>query len=135
MDHKSLSKVFLINLVYHQSLCALHSSIVPLFCWSKGDTSQSSARQLSAQIAFEHAGAISTLITAMLSSSCSPSGLPIFVAYAAYSSCAIQIPFFWCSEPTVKSQAKANVERNMKMIQEMSSYWKLASLLVRSCEP
>ncbi|KAF5233563.1 hypothetical protein FAUST_8107 [Fusarium austroamericanum] len=126
---ESLPKILLINFVYHQSLCALHSSIVPLFCWSKGDTSQSSAQQLSAQIAFEHAGAISVLTSRILSTSCSLSALPIFVAYAAYSSCAIQIPFLWCSEPTVRAKARSNVELNMGVIEGMSSYWKLASLL------
>ncbi|CAF3460849.1 unnamed protein product [Fusarium graminearum] len=126
---ESLPKILLINFVYHQSLCALHSSIVPLFCWSKGDTSQSSARQLSAQIAFEHAGAISILTSRILSTSCSLSAMPIFVAYAAYSSCAIQIPFLWCSEPRVRAKARSNVELNMGVIEGMSSYWKLASLL------
>ncbi|KAM0353145.1 hypothetical protein ACHAP4_008382 [Fusarium culmorum] len=126
---ESLPKILLVNFVYHQSLCALHSSIVPLFCWSKGDTSQSSARQLSAQIAFEHAGAISVLTSRILSTSCSLSAMPIFVAYAAYSSCAIQIPFLCCSEPTVRARARSNVELNMGVIEGMSSYWKLASLL------
>ncbi|UZP41761.1 hypothetical protein NXS19_009577 [Fusarium pseudograminearum] len=126
---ESLPKILLINFIYHQSLCALHSSIVPLFCWSKGDISQSSARHLSAQIAFEHAGAISVLTSRILSTSCSLSAMPIFVAYAAYSSCAIQIPFLWCSEPTVRAKARSNVELNMGVIEGMSSYWKLASLL------
>ncbi|XEV06097.1 hypothetical protein FSHL1_011384 [Fusarium sambucinum] len=127
--HESIPKIYLTHFVYHQSLCALHSSIVPLFSWSKGDTYQSSARQLSAQIAFEHAGAISILIKCILRNAYSMSSMPIFVAYAAYSSCAIQIPFLWCSEPAVKAQARSNVEVNAKIIQEMSSYWKLASLL------
>ncbi|CEI69321.1 unnamed protein product [Fusarium venenatum] len=127
--HESMPKILLTNFVYHQSLCALHSSIVPLFSWSKGDTYQSSARQLSAQIAFEHAGAISILIRCILRSAYSMSSMPIFVAYAAYSSCAIQIPFLWCSEPAVKAQSRSNVELNAKIIQGMSSYWKLASLL------
>ncbi|CAG7557895.1 unnamed protein product [Fusarium equiseti] len=128
-DRSSLPKILLTNLVYHQSLCALHSSIVPLFCWSKGDRAYSSARQLSAQIAFEHACTISSLVRAALNSGFHVSSMPIFVAYAAYSSCAVQIPFLWCSQPEVRAQAQLNVQANMKMIQEMSSYWKLASLL------
>ncbi|KAF4963112.1 hypothetical protein FSARC_8825 [Fusarium sarcochroum] len=55
VEPKELPKILLTNIVYQQSLCALHASIVPLFCWSKGDKIQSSARQLSAQVAFEHA--------------------------------------------------------------------------------
>ena len=129
-DHNTLPKVLLTNLVYHQSLCALHSSIVPLFCWSKGDRAYSSARHLSAQIAFEHAGSISSLIQAVSNSGFPVSSMPIFVAYAAYSSCAVQIPFLWCSQPEIKCQAQLNVQTNMNMMQEMSCYWKLASLLV-----
>ncbi|KAH7191847.1 uncharacterized protein B0J16DRAFT_393909 [Fusarium flagelliforme] len=128
-DQSSLPKTLLTNLVYHQSLCALHSSIVPLFCWSKGDRAYSSARQLSAQVAYEQACTISRLILIILDSGFHISSMPIFVAYAAYSSCAIQIPFLWCSQLEVKGQAQLNVQTNMKMIQGMSSYWKLASLL------
>ncbi|RFN45506.1 hypothetical protein FIE12Z_10269 [Fusarium flagelliforme] len=128
-DQSSLPKILLTNLVYHQSLCALHSSIVPLFCWSKGDRACSTARHLSAQIAYEHASTISSLIRSVLGSGFHVSSMPIFVAYAAYSSCAIQIPFLWCSQLEVKVQAQLNVETNINMIREMASYWKLASLL------
>ncbi|KAF5563803.1 hypothetical protein FPHYL_5000 [Fusarium phyllophilum] len=126
---KDLPKIILTNLVYHQSLCALHSSIVPLFCWSRGDKTYSSARQLSAQVAFYHAVAISTLITAILTTGYPLSSMPIFVAYAAYASCAIQIPFLWCSELSARERAQSNIDANVKIIQGMSSYWKLASLL------
>lgn len=134
-NHNTVPKMLLTNLVYHQSLCALHSSIVPLFCWSKGDRSYSTARQLSAQIAYEHACTISSLIRSVSNNVFPFSSMPIFVAYAAYSSCAVQIPFLWCSQPEVKAQAQLNVETNVKMIQDMSSYWKLASLLVRVPPP
>ncbi|KAG9500779.1 hypothetical protein J7337_006459 [Fusarium musae] len=129
IPRKDLPKIILTNLTYHQSLCALHSSIVPLFCWSKGDRTYSSARQLSAQVAFDHAGAISSLISAILTTDYPLSSMPIFVAYAAYSSCAIQIPFLWCSEISVRERAQSNIDANVKIIQGMSSYWKLASLL------
>jgi hypothetical protein len=131
IERRELPKILLVNLVYHQSLCALHSSIVPLFCWSKGDGTYSSARLLSAQVAFEHSCFISNLIKPALASNCPISAMPLFVAYAAYSGCAVQIPFLWCSEGSVKQRARANVEANISMIQQMSSYWKLASLLVR----
>lgn len=130
IPRNSLPKIMLTNLAYHQSLCALHSSIVPLFCWSKGDKAYSSARQLSAQVAFDHAVAISSLISAILTTGYPLSSMPIYVAYAAYSSCAIQIPFLWCTEPSVKERAQSNIDANIKMTQGMSSYWKLASLLV-----
>ncbi|KAF5974791.1 hypothetical protein FCOIX_8092 [Fusarium coicis] len=117
ITRKDLPKIILMNLTYHQSLCALHSSIVPLFCWSKGDSTYSSARQLSAQIAFDHAGAISSLIIAILDTGYPLRSMPIFVAYAAYSSCAIQIPFLWCSELSVRERAQSNIDANVKMIQ------------------
>ncbi|KAF5575499.1 hypothetical protein FPCIR_13121 [Fusarium pseudocircinatum] len=129
LPRKDLPKIILTNLAYHQSLCALHASIVPLFCWSKGDRTYSSARQLSAQVAFDHAVAISSLIDAILTTSHPLSSMPIFVAYAAYSSSAIQMPFLWCSEPSVRKRAQSNIDANVKIMQGMSSYWKLASLL------
>ncbi|CCT66802.1 uncharacterized protein FFUJ_12968 [Fusarium fujikuroi IMI 58289] len=129
IPRKDLPKIILTNFAYHQSLCALHSSIVPLFCWSRSDKIYSSARQLSAQVAFDHAVAISSLISAVLTTGYPLSSMPIFVAYAAYSSCAIQIPFLWCSEPSVKERAQSNIDANVKMMQGMSTYWKLASLL------
>jgi nitrate reductase NapAB chaperone NapD len=132
IEQRELPKILLVNLVYHQSLCALHSSIIPLFCWSKGNGTYSSARLLSAQVAFGHSCSISNLIKYTLATNCPISAMPLFVAYAAYSGCAVQIPFLWCSEVSVKQRARANVEANISMIQQMSSYWKLASLLVRA---
>ncbi|KAF5623176.1 uncharacterized protein FTJAE_10699 [Fusarium tjaetaba] len=111
MPPEDLPKIILTNLAYHQSLCALHSSIVPLF------------------FAFDHAVAISSLNSAILNTGYPLSSMPIFVAYAAYSSCAIQIPFLWCSETSVRERAQSNIDANVKMIQGMSGYWKLASLL------
>ncbi|KAI8714907.1 hypothetical protein NCS52_01211600 [Fusarium sp. LHS14.1] len=35
VEQKEFSTILLTNLVYRQSLCALHASIVPLFCWTK----------------------------------------------------------------------------------------------------
>lgn len=130
VEKRELPKILLVNLVYHQSLCALHSSIVPLFCWSKGDGTYSSARQLSAQVAYEHSCSVSSLMRSVLATDCRISAMPLFVAYAAYSSCAVQIPFLWCSEASIRERARGNVEANVSMIQKMSSYWKLASLLV-----
>ena len=97
-----LSNTLLLNLVYHQSLCALHASIIPLFSWSLGgDRSWSTARQSSAQVAFEHACKASTLMGAILSVDNSFAATHTFVAYAAYSGCAIQIPFMWCLDAAV----------------------------------
>jgi hypothetical protein len=126
----ALPIILLLNVVYHQSLCALHASIVPLFSWGSGDESWSLARQSSAQVAFEQASATSELIDAVLSTYTRLSAIPSFVAYAAYSGCAIQIPFLWCSNPGVKDRVHANITANVKMIQTLAAYWKFAALLV-----
>ncbi len=120
------------NIVYHQSLCALHASIVPLFCWSAGDDSWSSARQLSAQVAFEHACAASALLITVNSTYKRLSAMPSFIAFAAYSGCAVQIPFMWCSNLAVRERAHSNVMANIKMIDTMAAYWKFAALMVRT---
>ncbi|KPM45635.1 hypothetical protein AK830_g918 [Neonectria ditissima] len=124
----ALPKIFLVNLVFHQSLCVLHASIVPLFSWGSGGHS-STARQLSAQVAFEHACTVSELMKTVLSTYPRLSAMPSFVAYVAYSGCAIQMPFMWCLNSEVKERAHANVRANVKMIHTMASYWKFAELL------
>lgn len=103
--------VLLTNLVYHQTLCVLHASIVPLFCWTAGDDAWSSTIQSSAQIAYEHASTVSALIRAALASGAKISTMSTFVAYAAYGGCAILIPFMWCSNLGIRYHAEANVEQ------------------------
>lgn len=127
-----LPRILLMNIVYHQSLCALHASIVPLFSWAAGD-GWLSARQLSAQVAFEHACAASELIRAVLSTFDRLTAMPSFIAYAAYSGCAIQVPFMWSSNPAVRERAHANVLVNVKMLHTLRAYWRFAALLVSDC--
>ncbi|KIW68212.1 hypothetical protein, variant [Phialophora macrospora] len=127
--HGILPKLLLIHIVYHQCLCALHASIVPLFCWSPADHTWISARKASAQLAYEHACAASELIDAVLSSSHKLSAIPSFVAYAAYSGCAIQIPWIWSSQPTLRQRAQDNVRANVKLIQVLGKYWRFTALL------
>lgn len=131
-DDDAFPKVLLIDILYHQSLCALHASVVPLFCWSACGVGWSAARRTSAQIAFEHALEISQLIKATLSAYPRLSAIPSFVAYAAYCGCAIQIPFMWCMNPKIRDQAHGNVKANLRLISEMADYWKFAQLLVSS---
>lgn len=126
----SFPKLVIIHAVYHQCLCALHSSIVPLFSWTSGDDNWASARQLSAQIAFEHACQTSELLEAVLDYYPMLNAIPCFAGYAAYCACAIQIPFMWCSEPGVRKRAYSNVRTNIRMINILSKYWKFASMLV-----
>jgi hypothetical protein len=125
-------KVLLLNIAYHQSLCALHASIVPIFCWGEGDEVWLSARQLSAQRAYEHACAASELLYPVLSSYDRLCAMPSFISYAAYCGCAIQIPFLWSSNPALKQRAITNVRTNVRMVQTIADYWKFAALLVRN---
>ncbi|KAH8897750.1 hypothetical protein GQ53DRAFT_884572 [Thozetella sp. PMI_491] len=123
-----LPKVLLITMAYYQSLCALHASIVPLFCWSPGDDSWARARQLSAQTAFDHACASSALIAAVLSWYPRLSAVPTFVSHAAYSSCAIQLPFLWCANVAVRDRVRANIKANIEMVDAMAAHWRFAEL-------
>ena len=127
-----LPKVLLLNVVYHQSLCALHASIVPLFCWTIGEEEETwaSARKASAQVAYEHACSISALIDAVLSHYPRLAAMPAFVSYAAYCGCAIQIPFIWSADAVVSQRAQLNVKANITMIRAMARYWRFADLLV-----
>lgn len=133
-----LPRLLLIHAVYHQCLCALHSSIVPLFSWTAGDNSWVSARQVSAQIAFEHASQASALFEAVLKHYPMLNTIPSFVGYAAYCACAIHIPFLWCAKSAVRKMALSNVRTNIRMINMLSRYWKFTSLLVGllfNCSP
>lgn len=125
-----LPRLLLIHIVYHQCLCALHSSIVPLYSWSTSDDSCLYARQVSAQIALEHANAASALFDAALRHQWDHSRITSFVGYAAYCACAIQIPFMWCSNPIIREKANANVLIDLKMIQLLAKNWKLVAYLV-----
>ncbi|OQU96863.1 Fungal specific transcription factor domain-containing protein isoform 3 [Cladophialophora immunda] len=126
---EALPNLLLLHIVHHQCLCALHASVVPLFCWSAADATWSAARQMSAQVAYDNACAASVLIDAVLSSFRRLSAIPSFVAYAAYCGAAIQIPFMWSTEPTVKQRAYEHVRANTKMIRTLAKYWKFAALL------
>jgi hypothetical protein len=126
----TLPKVLLIHSVYHQSLVALHASIVPVFSWSPGDETWLAARQTSAQLAFDHACAVSDLLESLLLDFSMFSAIPSFVAYAAYCSCAIQIPFMWSSDTKTRDMVHKNVRTNVKLINAVAQYWKFTSLFV-----
>lgn len=130
MHQDMLPKTLLLNVLYHQALCALHSSIVPLFSWSNQDSGFSTAIQVSAQIAYDHAIVVSELLNVVLSNYGRLSTIPSFVSYAAYCGTAIQIPFMNSSDPIVRERAQYNVRINVQLIEGMSAYWKIAELLV-----
>lgn len=127
--HK-LPLLLLMNTVYHQSICALHASVVPLFSWTPSDDNWASARQASAQKTYEHARSVSDMIAATLTAHPDLIMTHSFIAYAAYSGCAVQIPFTWSSNPVIRRPATTNVSNNMKMIQRMAPCWKFAALVV-----
>ncbi|KAI0390890.1 hypothetical protein F5Y17DRAFT_442748 [Xylariaceae sp. FL0594] len=133
-----LHRVLHLNSLYHQTLCSLHASIVPLFSGVPGG-GWASVRQMSAQRAFEHAGQMSALIAAVLNADDETRGegrarrrtslVPMFMGYAAYCGCAVQIPFMWCANPEVRVRVHANVRANTKLLQVMGGDWKFASML------
>lgn len=150
MDVDLLPKAFLANVFFHQSLCVLHSSLVPLFSWGRQIDLWPSALQLSAQTAYEHACEVSALLQKVLDGYPRLSAMPSFIAYAAYCGCeytrraliflclvnstnappgAIQIPFISSADTSVREKAQRNVETNVKMIEMMSQYWRIASIL------
>lgn len=127
---ETLPRILYINIFYHQSLCSLHASIVPLFSGGAGEESWSLARQVSAQIAFDHACATSELLHTVLEIGKNLGAIPGFVAYAAYCGCAVQIPFMKCSNLAIKEKASANVMTNVRMMHAVGRYWRVAGSLV-----
>jgi hypothetical protein len=83
-SHKAIPLLLLIHIVYHQSVCAVHASIVPLFVWEASGDDWTNARQNSAQAAFDHAKATTALLEAYMEVSPDASHLPAFIGYAAY---------------------------------------------------
>jgi hypothetical protein len=130
MPSNIIPSLLLLQIIYHSCLCALHSSIVPLFSWSTSDAASSYARQLSAQSALQHANAISSLLGAAREVQLDPARMPSFIGYAAYCACAIQIPFLWCSKPEIKQRVHANLLTNLGVIQGIGKHWKFIELLV-----
>jgi hypothetical protein len=124
-----LSQVVLLNIAYHQCMCVLHSSIVPLM--SLGPTLQDFgySQVLSAQIALRHARHISDIFHG--SHRWKPSVAPGFVGYAAYSSIAIQLPFLWCQKSGVKELTLSNIRTNSRIMTVISRHWRIVLCLVR----
>jgi len=132
---QALPLLLLLRVIYHQSLCVLHSSIVPLFSYRTNTECLPYARQISAQLSFEHANSISQLLKAVPKYSIDPNRIPSFVGYAAYTACAVQIPFFWCINREVQDLVRSNVLANLRIIQQMGKQWKFITLLVSIKKP
>lgn len=125
-----LQRLLLVHIIYHQCLCSLHSSIVPLFSWSPCDDAFAYAQQLSAQTAYENANSISMLLETALDLDWDSRKMPSFIGYAAYCSCAIQTPFVWCSKAEVRQLAVRGIIANLKALQILGSQWMFLNLLV-----
>ena len=126
----TLPLILLLRVIYHQSVSVLHSSLVPLFSCRTTKENLKYARQISAQLSYEHASSISMLLKAVLSHSVDTDRLPSFIGYAAYSASAVLIPFFWCLDQHVQDQVRSNVLANLRIIQQMGKQWRFIALLV-----
>ncbi|KAF2163128.1 hypothetical protein M409DRAFT_57795 [Zasmidium cellare ATCC 36951] len=126
-DHE-LSKVLMINFVYHQSFVAIHATRVPLFCGIRlgsDDVTSSSARLVSAQVALNHATSICDLAWLIMSSKKKMiRSLPNMVAYALYCGCIIQLPFLHCTDAGVQADAHARVEATLGLLEELGAFWR-----------
>ena len=127
-----VSKLVLINTLYHQSLCILYSSVVPLFSFTANNGEASATWNESAQIAFDHTCAISDLGKAILDMKYPVARLPSIFSYAAYSGSAILIPFMWCSKASVRAKVLEHATTNINIIQELAKHSKFAALMVSS---
>ncbi|OJJ32253.1 hypothetical protein ASPWEDRAFT_175548 [Aspergillus wentii DTO 134E9] len=126
-----LPTLLLLHVIYHQCLCSLHSSIVPLFSWSPCEGVFPYAQQLSAQTAFEHANSVSALLHAASELDWDCRRMPSFIGYAAYSACATLTPFLWCSQPHVRQRAISSVLASLKILQILGKDWAFLGVLGR----
>ncbi|KAL2061377.1 hypothetical protein VTL71DRAFT_7650, partial [Oculimacula yallundae] len=129
-----LPRLILLHSVYYQCLCAMHSSIVPLYSWGKQEQVPARALQLSAQIAYDNACTLSELFRSILEQLPDTSDLASFVGYAAYCGCAIQIPFMGCSNIAVRERATTNVQANLQIIHSIGVNWKFVLILASYAE-
>jgi hypothetical protein len=125
-----IPKLLLINAAYHQCLCALHSSVVPLFSWGPSTSAPAFTRQISAQIAYDSSCAITQLLDLASVRGEDVSDYPSFIGFAAYCSFAVQAPFKWCLDPTVRERAERMGTANMNVVSKMARYWRSIALLV-----
>jgi hypothetical protein len=131
---KEKGQILSLHIIYHQVMCALHSSIVPLFSLTPLKGECGLFQTTSAQTAFFHAQKVSSIFI--------QAGplfrLPTvgFLGYAAYCSSAVQMPFLWCQKIHIRQSAYFNIEANMEVLHAVGKHWKLVAILVSSyCFP
>ncbi|KAJ3490811.1 hypothetical protein NLG97_g5712 [Lecanicillium saksenae] len=122
--------LYLLHFFYHQCLCSMHASVVPLFCWGGFTTDANPlAQQLSAQAAFEHSRSISGLASSILAGAFPASRGNSFFGYACYCACAVIIPFLRCTNAAVRARAHQDVLANLTLMRQLGTYWKFTKLL------
>ena len=134
LSESILANVILINLMYHQCCCSLHSSVVPLICCrteANPGAISSTARLLSAQLCYEHANEISNILSCTMFHSWDSARVAPFAGFAAYSASAVQCAFYWTTNPDISHKMKTNLPINLKFIQLLSPHWESIRLRVK----
>ncbi|KIW62936.1 hypothetical protein PV04_09823 [Phialophora macrospora] len=126
-DDRLRLAILILHVIYHQCMCVLHASIVPLF--SLGPARRFlpyvHGQRLSAQVAYQRACKISRIVQNTLS--CHPddafrwSG---FVGYALYCSCAVQLPFLWNVDSGIAENARNNIKANLETMAKIGRNWR-----------
>lgn len=128
-------QILLLHATYHQCMCALHCSIVPLFslCKTEGLEWYIHSQRVSAQVAHDHACEITSLVRGILSQHPSdPYKCPGFVGFALYCSSAIQLPFMWSSSGEGRRSAQRNIRDNLSAMAMIGQNWRYVATLVRT---
>lgn len=127
-DARLRSALLILHIIYHQCVCALHASVVPLFSLrpsTSGQLANLYSQRLSAQMAYEHAGHIATLAHQVLARHPDDafrwSG---FVGFALYCACAIQLPFLWSVEPETVERVRAHIRANLETMAKIGRNWR-----------
>lgn len=122
-----------LHIIYHQLMCALHSSIVPLFSLNPLKGECGFFQTTSAQTAFFHAQQVSSIFIQTGSLiRCPTVG---FLGYAAYCSSAVQMPFLWCQKSHIRRSVYFNIEANLEVLRAVGKHWKLVQPLVSLSSP
>ncbi|KAH8886643.1 hypothetical protein GQ53DRAFT_727650 [Thozetella sp. PMI_491] len=128
-------QVLLLHATYHQCMCALHSSIIPLFslCETDGIEFYEHGQRISAQVAYDNASEISDLIRANVKQDSGDAyRWPGFVGFALYCSCAIQLPYLWGTQAAFREKTQRNIRDNLSTMAMIGRNWRYVASLVIS---
>ncbi len=133
-DSRLRSSLLILHIIYHECICALHASFIPLFSLGPAQPFllYTYSQRLSSQIAFENACEISRLVQEALHAFPDDafrwSG---FVGYALYCSCAVQLPFLWSVSSATAEAARGNIKANLETMAKIGRNWQYVLNLVR----